>query len=1183
MDELNRQLLVAVLALLTDAIPRPGLAAALKAWNKDRRQSLALLLKEEAALDEERLRALECLASAHLKTHHNDLRLGLEAWNAYELTQDVLTEVGDDALRETLSMTLTGNTTLPVSSRCSETEAAGSDFQIANPAPAVVPGERFQLIREHARGGIGQVWLARDSELQREVALKEIQPKYAEREDQRARFLLEAEITGNLEHPGIVPVYSLGRNAEGRPYYAMRFIRGESLSVAIRRFHHKSQGQAGTADKKSTTIWGIEFRQLLGRFLDVCDAMDYAHSRNVIHRDLKPANIMLGRYGETLVVDWGLAKVLGRTDVIPAPPDGEFEPGLAGMTVTFSGETQAGLSIGTPSYMSPEQARGSLDQIGRTSDVYSLGATLYELLTGQVAFPGDNAKQVIDKVIKGDFPSPRTVYRSLPLALEAICLKAMARQPQQRYPSVRALAQDIEHWLADEPVAAYPERRLERLGRWLRQHRTWTYAAATGLVGISVAAIIAAVVIDGARRREALVRQEAESNFIMAQSAVEEYLTKVSENTLLKEQDSVDIRSLRQELLESALKYYQRFVQQRGDDPILRKQLANAYYLVGVITQEIESPLQAIEAFRSAQTILESQLAANPDDDDIQGRLADCHLAIGKQQAALGDLQGAMMSFNQARDMLEKLASRHHELATYQSSLADCYTEIGIIQGQLESGDHGLAILEKAKAIQQRLIERGRGELESRKRLAEIINAIGFVQFKRADFPAAFRSFQAVKEICEALINEITLGPKPVTLLNLLALAHYNIASIQLADKQFDKALESYENSLKYRSDLVDAHPSVTVFKENLGNSCREVGIGQHTAGQDEKAFASLLRSIGIFDKLVQSEPNQARYHAELGRSWNAMACLHDEMRDNDRAIPEFLKAVNEQEIAIDRSPDDNEYKGYLCNHLENLGEQYADLNRAADAFPYYQRAMEFRRRLHASQPENRGYALLLADALSRLGTLQRHAGDSAAARDSFADASGVVEKQAVSPGDPATEVLRGAALIREAWAEADLKQSEKALQLLQQAIDLLEPLSKSPSPEAQARVWLTEALQERARVLRTMNQPADADKSDSDRAVLWKGQPPGELAALALTQAGRAALIGYGKSAVSGPAESIRELDLEQAASNLRLAISNGFTDLRMLKANSDFSLLVSRDDLTSLIKGLETPDQPAEAQPKK
>ena len=137
--------------------------------------------------------------------------------------------------------------------------------------------QRFELIRPHAKGGIGQVWLARDRELQREVALKEIQPRYAEREDQRARFLLEAEITGNLEHPGIVPVYSLGPNAEGRPYYAMRFIRGESLSAAIKQFHKNRQaGGRPRRSQRGGSAWGVEFQQLLRRFLDVCDAMEYA-------------------------------------------------------------------------------------------------------------------------------------------------------------------------------------------------------------------------------------------------------------------------------------------------------------------------------------------------------------------------------------------------------------------------------------------------------------------------------------------------------------------------------------------------------------------------------------------------------------------------------------------------------------------------------------------------------------------------------------------------------------------------------------------------------------------------------------------------------------------------------------------------------------------------------------------
>ena len=307
-------------------------------------------------------------------------------------------------------------------------------------AEPIAKDERFQLIRPHKQGGIGQVWLRHDSELQREVAVKEIQPRYAEREDYRSRFVLEAEITGGLEHPGIVPVYSLGRDGKGRPYYAMRFIRGESLSVEIERFHKKYAQAAGDAGPKDAETqvedeknagkenagkenaakkdgdltadvrskWGIEFRQLMGRFLDVCDAIDYAHSRGVLHRDLKPLNIMLGPYGETLVVDWGLAKKVGTASVpgeaaesnLGPPPEGEA-------SATIAEGTQHGVAIGTPAYMSPEQARGLIDQLGPASDVYSLGATLYELITGKAPFHEKKLDDALEKVRAGDFPAPR--------------------------------------------------------------------------------------------------------------------------------------------------------------------------------------------------------------------------------------------------------------------------------------------------------------------------------------------------------------------------------------------------------------------------------------------------------------------------------------------------------------------------------------------------------------------------------------------------------------------------------------------------------------------------------------------------------------------------------------------------------------------------------------------------------
>src|SRR5262249_46500227 len=181
-------------------------------------------------------------------------------------------------------------------------------------------GLRFRVLRPHARGGLGEVLVARDEELQREVALKQIQDNYADDQESRTRFLMEAEITGGLEHPGIVPVYGLGQYADGRPFYAMRFIRGDSLKDAVERFHAADKPGRDPGER------ALALRGLLRRFVDVCQAMAYAHSRGVLHRDLKPGNIMIGKYGETLVVDWGLAKPLDQPEKAVSSPEGTLKP-----------------------------------------------------------------------------------------------------------------------------------------------------------------------------------------------------------------------------------------------------------------------------------------------------------------------------------------------------------------------------------------------------------------------------------------------------------------------------------------------------------------------------------------------------------------------------------------------------------------------------------------------------------------------------------------------------------------------------------------------------------------------------------------------------------------------------------------------------------------------------------------
>src|SRR5581483_7522596 len=257
-------------------------------------------------------------------------------------------------------------------------------------------GQRFRVLRPHAKGGLGAVFVALDGELHREVAVKQILDRHADDPISRQRFLLEAEITGGLEHPGIVPVYGLGTYGDGRPYYAMRFIRGDSLKEAIERFH------SDWSLKREPGRRTLALQNLLRRFLDVCDAIEYAHSRGVLHRDIKPGNIIVGKHGETLVVDWGLAKATGRSD----PQGVSGEKTLVPASGSGSSETLPGSALGTPAYMSPEQAEGDLEHLGPRSDVYSLGATLYCLLTGRPPVENDDLGAVLRAVQQGEFSPP---------------------------------------------------------------------------------------------------------------------------------------------------------------------------------------------------------------------------------------------------------------------------------------------------------------------------------------------------------------------------------------------------------------------------------------------------------------------------------------------------------------------------------------------------------------------------------------------------------------------------------------------------------------------------------------------------------------------------------------------------------------------------------------------------------
>jgi PAS domain S-box-containing protein len=293
---------------------------------------------------------------------------------------------------------------------------------------------RYTLTRVHATGGIGRVWLARDRELGRDVALKELRPEGAANPALSTRFLREARITGQLEHPGVVPVYELARHpASGQPFYTMRFVKGRTLTEAAGTYHRKRG--AGAADS-------LEFLTLLNAFVAVCNTVAYAHARGVIHRDLKGQNVVLGDFGEVVVLDWGLAKLVDR-------PENEADAPLVALDTSGSEQadlTVQGQTVGTPAYMAPEQAAGRPDLIDRRTDVYGLGTMLYEVLTGQPPFTGANTLEVLRRVREEEPAPPRVAWPDVPLALEAVCLKALTKRPTDRPASASELGQEVQQW-----------------------------------------------------------------------------------------------------------------------------------------------------------------------------------------------------------------------------------------------------------------------------------------------------------------------------------------------------------------------------------------------------------------------------------------------------------------------------------------------------------------------------------------------------------------------------------------------------------------------------------------------------------------------------------------------------------------------------------------------------------------
>jgi serine/threonine-protein kinase len=764
---------------------------------------------------------------------------------------------------------------------------------VASNAPLSQPAvTRFRIIRPFQKGGLGQVSLARDAELNREVALKEILPKHADNADARQRFLVEAEITGSLEHPGVVPVYGLGHYGDGRPFYAMRLIRGDNLQLAIDEYHR----QRGAADRE------LRFRQLLGRFVDVCNAIEYAHNRCVLHRDLKPGNIMLGKYGETLVVDWGLAKAIG-TETEPCETK---EAPVRPVSAESSTQTQMGSIVGTPAYMSPEQASGRVDQLGPAADIYSLGATLYHLLVGRAPFASQDWDELIGNVQMGRFEAPRSVNQAVPKPLEAVCLKAMARRPADRYVSARALADDIERFLADEPVAAFRESLAARIGRWMRKHRAAVLAVGGIVTAIAMSLGIGVVLLNAANER-------SEHNFEMARKAISDYYITVSEETLL---DQPGMQPLRDQLLRQALKYYQQFLATEQRDDELLDELAQANYFAGSITESIKSPAEAIPYYKRAVDLNARLVARSPDNDSAFAAQARTLNALGGSMQKLQRLEDSRNYYLQAEAIRQRLVDKNPDDPEFARTLANTIMNLGTIEAL--SGDAKLAFdrWQKAQEIRTRHLTVGAESVKLRADAGKGDFNLGLFHLNEGDVAKAE---QHLKQAVDSFERVRRQAPNDLQSQFRLAETYRTLGDLQADAGGIASARPLYDKAFDLLTTLNLRNPQVADYKATLGAMQTSVAELLLADGQIDEGLIAINKSIGPLEELVDQHPDMLLHQRDWAVALRVRAELQLEQGDRSAAAADAARAVGMLSQLIELEPTDSEFRQQLQTAEETL------------------------------------------------------------------------------------------------------------------------------------------------------------------------------------------------------------------------------------------------------------------------
>jgi tetratricopeptide (TPR) repeat protein/tRNA A-37 threonylcarbamoyl transferase component Bud32 len=951
----------------------------------------------------------------------------------------------------------------------------GPPAAASTPPPA--SADRYTAVRFHARGGLGEVFVARDEELHREVALKRIRADRPLDDDGLRRFLREAEVTARLEHPGVAPVYGLVRDADGRPCYAMRFIAGESLQEALERFHRD--------EARDPLRRGPALRRLLARFATVCQTVAYAHSKGVIHRDLKPQNILLGPYGETLVVDWGLAKVLDQPEAGPDPAP----PGPSG---GGSGETATGQAMGTPAYMSPEQAQGDWAVVKPASDVYSLGATLYALLTGEPPARG-SVTEVLEQVKEGRLTPPRQAQPWTPPALDAVCRKAMSRHSWDRYAAAAELAADVERWLADEPTTAYREPWPTRVARWGRRHKTWVAGAAALLLTATAALAVGLVVVGGKEREAAAARDQAQKNEAEARTA---------------QQQATAQSQLAVQTLAGVVSGFQREVAGLpAARPFRRRTLAVALEKLRQVSRSAATADAIDRATMLAHLEIGNIFLTAGGDSPDEAAAADREELRGWTAEADWHFEQALKIAQRLADAVPKDLDARHDLAVCHSRRADALERLNDVDG---AEPHR----REALTIRRELVEKEPNRTDWRRELAVVSRKKGEWLLRQGKAAAAIADLDEAVGQMRAVVRD---KPKMALYRRDLALCLVALGEARRRLGEVKEAKAAFDEALKVRQETVDALPSDALAQADLALSLQDRGRERAEQGDAAGARRDFEKALKICRRLAADDPSHRT--ARLGMAVPLLRLGELSLKQND---PKAADALLEEAETICRGlagadPDDAEARRNLATAREKRGDARLALKDLNGAGAAYAEATALCRELAR---DGRGGALArrdLAVCCRKLGDVRLALGDVDGARRAHEEARDL--RQKLSDDDPKDAVAR--LDLTESWVrlgnvEQRAYRYSEAVKRYDSALALLAELQKQGKGGAEYP-RLKKGLQESRDFCEIAAQVGD------DPACI-RNLPPSQQPQLYVAQAG--VLLNGGKvAAAAADAEALAAL----------------------------------------------------------